>query len=352
MSKALFLLKRREDFHPLQHSKNGLSTGLFNSASFVCDMLGDAGVESKLVVCIDNNDIDREVTQYKPSHVIIEALWVVPTKFTVLRKLHPGVTWIIRLHSELPFMAGEGMAMDWLGDYSQMDNVVIAANAPRMLEEVRVYLKTKNHWSQFDTEHKVIYLPNYYPDEFVKKPFDHQKDEIHIGCFGAVRLLKNHLSQAIASIEFANRLGKKLKFHINAGRIEMQGQPVLNNLKGVFEHLYGTGHELINHAWSPREDFLKTCATMDIGMQVNFSETFNIVGADLLSQGVPVIGTSEIPWMNFVSIADPNEMESIISALYRAYNYPQVNVLINKWMLQRYISNTRNVWYNYFKETK
>jgi hypothetical protein len=73
-------------------------------------MLQKSGIESKLSVCTDNNDIDREVNLYKPTHVIIEALWVVPTKFAVLTKLHPKVQWILRLHSEMPCMAGAGGA--------------------------------------------------------------------------------------------------------------------------------------------------------------------------------------------------------------------------------------------------
>lgn len=58
-SKVLFILKRREDFNAVTHSHVGLSTGLYNSASFVHNMLTDQGVESNLDVAIDNNCIDR-----------------------------------------------------------------------------------------------------------------------------------------------------------------------------------------------------------------------------------------------------------------------------------------------------
>jgi len=144
MTKVLFILKRREDYNSAIHNHQGLSTGLYNSASFMNNMLNDNGVQSKMVVVIDNNCIDREVTAYRPTHVIIEALWVTPSKFAVLQKLHPGVKWIIRLHSEMPFMAGEGMAMDWLGDYADFANVYIGVNAPRMLRETKLFLQTKN----------------------------------------------------------------------------------------------------------------------------------------------------------------------------------------------------------------
>ena len=89
VKKVLFILKRREDFNAKIHSHVGLSTGLYNSASFVHDTLGELGIESNLEVAIDNNCIDRLVTKHRPTHAIIEALWVVPSKFVILQKLHP-----------------------------------------------------------------------------------------------------------------------------------------------------------------------------------------------------------------------------------------------------------------------
>jgi len=348
MSKVLFILKRREDYNAITHSSIGLSTGLFNSANFMNVMLQDAGVESVLEVAIDNNCIDRLVTKHKPTHVIIEALWVVPSKFTVLQKLHPNVTWIIRLHSEMPFMAGEGMAMDWIGDYSRCKKVVIGVNAPRMLRETRLYLQHLNSWDNATTEEKVIYMPNFYPQEYKNKKFDKNKEFIDIGCFGAVRPLKNHLLQAFGAIEFADTIGKKLRFHINAGRIEMQGGPVVHNLRGLFQQIHEHGHTLINHAWTPREQFLELCAEMDICLQSSFSETFNIVGADVISQGVPLVGSTEIPWQ-LIGTADPTDSSAICKELEFAYNWPQLNVRINQFGLKHYTSKTRKIWAKYFK---
>lgn len=348
MSKILFVLKRREDFNATVHNHLGLSTGLFNSASFVSDMLTEHDIETNLVVVKDNNCIDREVTQYRPTHVVIEALWVVPEKFSVLCKLHPNVTWIIRLHSEMPFMAGEGIAMDWLGEYSKFKNIVIGVNAPRMLREIKFYLSHINNWTNVIADQRVVYLPNFYPQTYKSKEFNRNKDVVDIGCFGAIRPLKNHLVQAFAAVEFADQIGKKLNFHINAGRIEMKGDSVLNNLKGFFEHLYDQGHRLVNHQWTPREQFLELCGQMDIGMQVNFSETFNIVGADIVSQGVPFLGTAEIPWATPTCYADPTDSADIIKQLRITYNTPSSNVEENQTLLLQYTTKTVKVWTKYF----
>lgn len=348
-TKVLFILKRREDYNAMIHSHVGLSTGLYNSASYVCEMLNESGVSAALEVAIDNNCIDRLVTKHRPRFVIIEALWVVPEKFDVLAKLHPDVTWVIRLHSELPFLAGEGMAMRWVAAYMRNPNIVLAANAPRALREVRRYLASSMCWRNGEEDRRVIYLPNFYPKDAQHKRLHKDRYWVDVACFGAVRPLKNHLVQAVAALDFAHKVRKQLRFHINGGRVEMKGDPVMHNLQGMFDAMSDYGHKLVLHQWMPREEFLDTCAQMDLGLQVSFSETFNIVGADLISQGVPLVGTSEIPWSVDWFNADPTDSKSITCAMMRAYTFPTLNVKMNKASLNRYAERTRAVWAAYFR---
>ena len=350
--KILFILKRREDYNPVAHSPMGLSTGLYNSASFVRDMCNEIGIATELEVAIDNNCIDRLVNKHRPTHVIIEALWVVPTKFVVLQKLHPNVKWIIRLHSEMPFLAGEGMAMDWLGEYINFENVDIGVNAPRMLDEVQTFLSVKQGLSHKEISKRVYYLPNYYPQDYVQKLFCPRKDKIKISCFGAVRPLKNHMVQAVAAVKFAESIGRKLEFHINGGRIEMKGDSVMNNLRAFFQHLAPRGHKMIMHKWTPREEFLEICAKMDIGLQVSFSETFNIVGADLISQGVPIVGSKEIPFASHYFNADPTSSNDIAEKLTSVWNSPDFNVAENQKNLSKYTETTKSIWLDQFKENQ
>lgn len=348
-SKVLFILKRREDYGQEHYTNEGLTTGLYNSASFVKNMLQKHGILSKLVVVIDNNDIDREVTLFKPTHVIIEGLWVVPEKFDVLQTIHPMVKWIIHIHSNAPFLANEGIAFDWIGKYTTKPRVFVATNAKAINNELKFYVKNKYSATIEKEEDKIINLPNYYPEKFksVRRP-DKDSEYINIGCFGAIRPLKNHMAQAIAAVKFAENIKKKLRFHINIGRIEMNGQSVYNNLKAFFATLANKGHELVEHPWMPREEFLDLCAQMDLGMQVSFSETFNIVAADFISQGVPIISTTEIPWMNSLYTASPTDTDEIAKILKRAYRSYLFNVLLNKSNLLSYAIKSKYVWLNYF----
>jgi hypothetical protein len=337
-ARVLFILKKRED--PL--NKIPISTGLYNSANFVNEMLQKNGIESKLVVVHDNNSIDREVTQYRPTHVIIEAVWVVPQKFDILQKLHPKVKWIIRIHSDMPFMSCEGNAMDWILDYVHYDNVRVSPNAPKMLYDIQTICVGK--YGTLDRD--VIYLPNYYPiDMKPPKAIDYDKPWVDVSCFGAIRPLKNQLIQAVAAVDFIQKLGanKRLRLHMNSGRVEGNGLPVDHNLRGLFQQLNPNRYELFLHKWMNHETFIDVVSQMDIAMQVSFSETFNIVGADQVAQGIPFIGCNEIPWYTQGPVS-MNDAQEIRDHLLNAYENPIRNTKINQYDLTKYVQASEQTW--------
>jgi hypothetical protein len=334
----LFILKKKQIYDTHTYSKN-IQSGLINSASFINHMLNENGVKSHLVQVIDNNDIDREVTKHKPTDVIIEAIWVVPEKFRILAKLHPNVHWIIRIHSEIPFISEEGNALSWINGYSNLAdeglNISIAPNTIKMYEDLKV----------IGVKHLVM-LPNYYPEtkhEFVSKP---SKDHIDIGCFGAIRPMKNQLIQAVAAIRFGNAMGKKIKFHINATRVE-KGNNALKNIQALFES-QGV-HELVEHPWYSHKEFLHVVSHMDLGMQVSFNETFNIVAADFVSHNVPLIASKEIDWLHPLYKCGTTSTKDIAFTLLIAYAFRNFNLqTLNKRRLIKFSASSRLRWLEYF----
>jgi hypothetical protein len=343
--KLLFILKKRSDYNNIASGGISMATGLYNSASYMVDMLTQHGHEAVIELAVDNNDIDRLVTAHQPTHVIIEALWVVPTKFQVLCQLHPSVTWIIRLHSDMPFLAGEGMAMEWIGDYATYPQVLIAPNSQRMHDELGVYLAN----AAGDRPNRLVHLPNYYPvvtHRPLKKP---QRYYVDISCFGAVRPMKNHLLQAVAALKFANDINKQLRFHINTGRIEGKGDSVMRNLIGLFAQVADSGHQLIAHEWMPRDEFVSLCGRMDIAMQVSFSETFNIVAADHVCQGVPLVSSAEIAWSHGWWQAAATDSRQMVRALHRAHRYGRLNTWLNQQGLAKYCQNSRDTWLRWLR---
>lgn len=334
---TLFICKSRHTVTTQPTYSNGdMSSGLFNSAVNVVSMLNDEGIPSQLVTVGDNNDIDREVTKHKPTHVFIEALWVVPDKFEVLRRLHPTVTWIVRIHSETPFLANEGMAFEWLFRLIKIPNVFIAFNSNYTYHE---FLKmiTKGH------DH-VLCLPNYYEGSKTSLTNINTKpDVLDIGCFGAIRPMKNQLIQAVAAISFANKQKKKLRFHVNGTRVEQKGDSVLKNIRSLFANY--DQHELVEYHWMPHDKFVDVISSMDICMQVSLSETFNIVTADAVINDVPVVVSNEIDWICSVFQAKPTLAKSIVFRLWVTYILGGFGLhAINKWKLRQYNKQAKREW--------
>jgi hypothetical protein len=296
---------------------NGPSYGLINSCRLVGEALSKrlgADFDYKIVEVVDNNCIDREVAQYMPTHCIIEALWVVPSKFEVLCKLHPSVRWSVRLHSKGPFLANEGIATEWLNGYEKVkdnfDNFNWGVNDIEFRNDLE---------DLYDTD--IDYLPNAYtvgPKKWDPSKSLPEGKTIDVACFGAVRPMKNHYQQAIAAITFADDMDLKLRFHINGTRTEQRGENVLKNVRALFED---TKHDLIEHPWMGHDEFMEVAARMDIAMQVSMSETFNIVAADFVSLGVPLVASREIPWMTRLFAASPTHVAQIVRKLKLAYRF-------------------------------
>lgn len=342
MPKVLFICKQRPAGY-------GASYGLLNSCRFLCNALHRLGVDAKLVEVVDNNSIDREVHLYKPTHVFIEALWVVPEKFDVLIPLHNKVQWHVRLHSNTPFIANEGVAIEWIQKYALLQKKYpqfhIAPNASKMVNDLKQSLN-------IDT----VYAPNIYVPQNGTKgdteavQFEKTKGFIDIGCFGAVRPLKNQLIQAMAAMAFAKENGKKLRFHINGTRIEQKGDNVYKNIVALFQ---GTNHQLIEHGWMSHESFVALIRKMDYGLQVSFSETFNIVAADFVYNNVPIIGSDEIDWMSSLYQSNPTDLDSIVNHLWVAKFGKAIRLqTLNRFGLDWYNSKATDEWIKLLKLDK
>ncbi len=345
--KVLFLLKKGKSYGYSNHPDP--STGLFNSASILADQLrSKLGFNTTLKVVVDGNSIDRELSIIKPDVCIIEAIWVTPDKMDELTKLHPNVKFVVRVHSELPFLANEGSALSFIGGY----NVDVAFNSIDTYRDLRCI---------YDN---VAFLPNVYEDvsitieellKYIANRLQFAVDSkgwtklswktLHIGCFGAIRPMKNQLIQAVAAINYANKAGVKLYFHMNSTRVEQKGEGVLKNIIALFDH---TDHELVLHPWLNREEFLDLISNMDLGLQVSMNESFNIIAADFVKQGVPVVVSEAIKWAPNFSKASTIMALSIEEHIGQALRYHRMYRRGQKLHLKLYNEDSLQVWKDFF----
>lgn len=310
--KILFVLKKKMNYGISNSAPYGLKT----SCSLVAKCLEPYGITSKIVQVIDGNCVNKEIHDFKPNFVIFEAIWCPPYKIEELVRLYPQVIFNVRIHSKVQFLAQERMAFEWLNLYKEISkkysNFSISGNSNDFIEQVNCVLGFNSHL-----------LPNCYPmDSSIKQDKKEVGKIFDVGCFGALRILKNQLLQAICAIHFADQSKRILRFHINdSSTFEREGNPIIYNLINVFKPLK---HELVIHEWIGHNNFLELIRTMDVGMQVSFNETYNIVAADMVAAGIPVVGSPEIPFLSSSYQADPNSFDSIVDKLRFA--------VFNKWL--------------------
>lgn len=361
--RILFIIKQRELAYNIPsegtYTSGKKSSGLYNSVKFLVDELSTAEnnlATFKMVEVVDNNSIDREVTAFQATHVIIEALWVVPEKFDVLTALHPSVNWYVRLHSDVPFISNEGIAFQWIFEYVKR-GVQIITNSDRIGADLECLYNTE-----------VAYLPNYYPIENYPEPnhslfsdvtyyaekfleFKRKKgaqEVIDVGCFGAIRPLKNQLIQAIAAIEAADEMNLALRFHINADRIEGNGGAILKNIRNLFAAF--PKHTLVEHDWYPHEEFLDLLKTMDISLQVSFSETYNIVAADSVAMLVPIVSSKEVRFINDAYKAIPTSSFDIKEKIIEASKNFKEHIVKNNYdLLKKNSREALHIWKSWIK---
>ena len=360
--KILFLLKKSKTYssdyssdysenqehnEPKDYSCGKLKSGLYNSARLVSDFISTLpNMKSEVDLCIDGNNIDSKLHKFKPDICIIEAVWITPKKLSELQKLYPKLKFVIRVHSKIPFLAMEGIAITWIKEYLKIKNVEVSFN-----NEI-------THKDLNSIGIKNIYLPNIYEKIKIKKErcdffkffkfFNLRtkrkiKASYNIGCFGAIRPLKNQLNQAVAAIKFGEENNTIVNFFINYSRLEQSGENVYKNIKALFNN---TNHNLIEIDWLNREDFLSLLSKMDISMQVSLTETFNIVAADSVFVNVPVLVSKEINWIS-TGISDPNNVDSMYIQMNKVLKNKEKYIRKNLISLKNYNKKSTNTWIDF-----
>lgn len=330
--RVLFLCKSGQGYGEQPYHRK--FSGLLNSTKFVAKALNeDENIKAEVRVIVDANAIDRELADFKPQLCVLEALWVPPAKFDELRPLHPKVKFYVRLHSDIPFLSHEGMAVEWIREYL-VRGVGIIANSKETKKAIKYAI------SEYQN---VVFLPNPYEKVSHKRKKD-KTPYLAIGCFGAIRPLKNQLIQAIAAFKVADEMNLPLQFNINSTRVEGNGGPILKNLRALFANHHQ--HLLIEHAWMDHEEFKETIKSMDLVSQVSYSETFCMVAADAISVGVPVVGSEEIEWLSNKSQAKPNDVDDIIEKMKRALKNDML-LWFNQVWLNRHTEEASEKWIDF-----
>lgn len=290
-----------------------------------------------IVEVIANYDaIGGEITSNNPDIVILEAVWVTPDQVKALISQFPTVVFITRVHSEAPFLSHENNAVKFIKQLVVIPNSYVAFNSYETEREF------------FTLGITPVYLPNIYEDVYyapvTSAPFS--GNQLIVGCFGSIRPMKNQLLQAMMAAAFCKIHGLKLFFHMNTSRVEQQGGCVLGNIQALFA---GTDSVLVEHQWLNRKEFLELVASMDLMMQLSFNESFNIVAADAVLMGIPIVVSDTIDWMPKESRAAVDNMEDILAKMDRVLKRRHRAVRDNISALEKHNEASVNAWSKFLK---
>lgn len=262
------------------------------NAAHTCKVLRDNGILCDPIGLWPASTLVAEIKKHPTAtHVVIEAPWIpLDIMAQALRELSQ-VHFIVRAHSQIGFLQVEPGAVQLMRELMRMQdgelNLSVAANSNRL-----------SYIFENVYQGRCLHLGNLY---YMKRPStklaqSHNHRKLVVGSFGALRLLKNHTTDAAAALLIAKRKGCDLEFWINVGREETSGgKDVLPALRNMFSNLHWA--KLLESPWESWADFRRTISTMDLLMQTSFTETFNITAADAVAEGVPVVGGDAIEWL-------------------------------------------------------
>lgn len=284
-------------------AKNG-HYGLGVNALHTVKVLQKNFVRANLVAVASLADIEDALIKYGDvTHCIIEAPWLSTANLSALCDRFLDTYFVVRAHSQVAFLQVEAGAVQLLREQLILQesklNLKVAANSRRLTH----YLRTA--YQAF-----CLYLPNLYdierPTMNPGQAHDHRL--LRIGAFGAIRLLKNHISAAAAALLIAKMRSTDLEFYMNVNRQE-HGVGVMQAIRNLYANVPYA--KLIEVPWQDWATFRRTVANMDLTMQPSMSETFNLVTADAVTEGVPSVVSSCIEWVPLYWHCDVDDVDNI-----------------------------------------
>lgn len=281
--KLMMVLKNNERF--VRQCKTKARSGLFNAVNQVTRSLVRNGIDAVVVQVANEVALEAEICRHKPSIVVIQALWMSPVKIRRLKDHHPSIRFAVHLHSNMPFLALETCAIEYTAQYAQF-GIEILTNSLESYQAYRAFLPKA----------KIFHANNVY-ERSESHGVKFNDDHIHVGCFGAIRPMKNQVAQAIAAMEFSRDQNKKLMFHFNSSRVEAHGKGPYQNLIQLFLHAQ-PGIQMSPDGWIDPDEFPSHIGRMDIHMQLSLTESFNVVTADAIMAHVPVVVSECIDWVS------------------------------------------------------
>ncbi len=238
------------------------------------------------------------------THVVISAPWLPTADLAGLAALFHQVDYTVVSHSNVGFLQADPRGITLLRELADVQtgtiNVHIGSNSRRFID-----------WWHDVYRQPVRWLPNMYdmsttlpePQLWVRGAV------LRIGSFGAMRPLKNILTAGAAALEIASRLKVDVEFHISTGRAEGGGDTILRGLLAMYGNLPNA--KVVLDGWASWPAFRRLVRNMHLLLQPSYTESFSMVTADAIAEGVPVVGSDAIDWLPSHWIASNDDANNV-----------------------------------------
>jgi len=263
----------------------GLGVAAINTAK----VLIENGIRTAVWPITNAEDLRSRLQAQPAEQVVISAPWIPSLALQALANDFGETQFTVACHSNVGFLQADRNGVKLVRELMELEagsaNIHLAGNSRRFCD-----------WIRFAFGAPCAYLPNLYylHDEPVPQPRPYHVGTLKIGVFGATRPLKNMMSAAGAALEMARSLRAPLELWVSGGRTEGGGEVVLGAVKEMLAGLPGVS--LILNGWQTWPQFRKTVASMNLLMQPSYTESFNMVTADGVAEGVASVVSSAIDW--------------------------------------------------------
>ncbi len=253
------------------------------------------------------------------THVVISApSWVQPVSFGDFSIRWPNIVFVQLNHSGTAYLSIDKYGIKNIREVSALSlvshNIRVAGNNRRFTGWLLSAIATPE-----------LYLPNLYDTTTFVDPVVQRRDHdpLRIGSFGAGRPWKNQLTAAEAAVQMARQLGVNLEFYVNSMRPD-GGQRMIEARNELFADLPNA--KLIDVPWALWPIFRRKVATMDIMISPSFDETFCVICADGVAEGVPSVVTGAMEWTPQTWWSQPYDPGSV-SAVGMSLLYNRVGAI-------------------------
>jgi hypothetical protein len=273
--------------------KNISHIGLGVAAINTAKVLRREGIQTTVVPVVSAADLCSYLLRTPGvDHVIISAPWIPTLELAKLAQEYPEVQFAVNCHSNVGFLQADRNGVKLIREIIELEqathNVHLAGNAERFCR-----------WVESAFGKPCAYQPNlYYIDAHAGHPIHPHpighSGPLRIGIFGATRPLKNLMTAAAAALEISRALRVPLELWLSGGRAEGGGESVLG---AISEMLCGLPNVTVkSNKWQSWPQFRQTVGHMHLLLQPSYTESFNMVTADGIAEGVPSVVSGAIDW--------------------------------------------------------